>query len=65
MTKVSIPFIYLITSEQVRSISAEPDDNVDPTWIPDPTDVSNISITEEPAFNVTEHRGDCSQSYVC
>jgi len=45
------------STKEVRSISAEPDDNVDPTWIPDPTDVSNISITEEPAFNVTEHRG--------
>merc|ERR1719312_102595 len=32
-------------------------ENIDPTWIPEATGVSNISITEEPAFNVTEHRG--------
>ena len=32
-------------------------ENIDPTWIPEATGVPNISITEEPAFNVTEHRG--------
>ena len=42
---------------QVSHIEPNPE-NVDPTWIPEETGgVSNISITEEPAFNVTEHRG--------
>ena len=42
---------------QVSHIEPNPE-NVDPTWIPEETGgVSNVSITEEPAFNVTEHRG--------
>ena len=41
---------------QVSNIEPNPE-NIDPTWTPEATGVSNISITEEPAFNVTEHRG--------
>ena len=44
---------------QVFNIDPSPE-NVDPTWIPEATGggVSNVSIAEEePAFNVTEHRG--------
>ena len=31
--------------------------NIDPTWNPEVSEVLNVSLGEEEAFNVTEHRG--------
>merc|ERR1719278_2106285 len=44
------------SSNEVSLIDPNPE-KIDPTWIPEATGVTNISITGEPAFNVTEHRG--------